>query len=176
MLRRRFAPPRNDKYREGVEMRIGFGYDIHPLKKGRRLRLGGVDIPFSKGLAGHSDGDALFHAIVDAALGAMGEEDIGEHFKDTDKCTRNAPSALFAKKVRQLLKSKHLKIAHIDSTILAESPKLSDFKKRMKEKISSEFLVPVSRVGVKAKTNEGFGDVGKNKAIACFAVVSLKGS
>lgn len=156
-------------------MRVGIGYDIHPLKKGRKLILGGVEIPFSKGLWGHSDGDVLFHAIVDAALGAMGEDDIGAHFSDKNAKWRGASSLIFVKRVNAILKKKRLKVSHIDSTIVAESPKLLDFKLRIKEHIARAFGVPLSRVGVKAKTNEGFGEVGKGRAIACFAVVSLKG-
>ena len=156
-------------------MRVGIGYDIHPLKKGRKLILGGVEIPFPKGLGGHSDGDVLFHAIVDAALGAMGEDDIGTHFPDTDAKWKGASSLAFVKKVNEILKTKRLKVAHIDSTVIAESPKLLDFKPRIKEHIARAFGIPASSVGVKAKCNEGFGAVGKGRAIACFAVVSLKG-
>ncbi len=156
-------------------MRVGIGYDIHALKKGRRLVLGGVTIPSSKGLVGHSDADALFHAVIDAVLGAMGEDDIGTHFSDKDKRFKNADSALFAKKIREILKKKRLKVAHIDSTIIAEAPKLYDFKPMMRENLARAFGVPVSRVGVKAKTNEGFGPVGHHQAIECLAVVSLEG-
>ena len=156
-------------------MRVGIGYDIHALKKGRKLILGGVHVPHPKGLEGHSDGDALFHAIVDAALGAMGEGDIGTFFPDTDKRYKGANSLLFAKEVVRLLKKKKLKFENIDSTVIAEAPKLFDFKPKMRENIAKAFGVPVSRVGVKAKTSEGLGPVGKKKAIECLAVVSLKG-
>ncbi len=154
-------------------MRVGIGYDIHALKKGRKLILGGVTIPYSQGLLGHSDGDALLHAIVDAALGAMGEGDIGEYFSDNDSQYKNADSLLFVKKVQDLLRKNRLKIGNIDSTVIAERPKLYPYKKKMRETIAAAFRVPVSRVNVKAKTNEGFGEVGKKQAIACFAVVSL---
>ncbi len=155
-------------------MRVGIGYDIHALKKGRKLVLGGVTIPYSKGLAGHSDADALLHAIIDAMLGAMGEDDIGTFFPDTDKRYKNANSVLFVKKITQLLKKKRLKVSSIDSTVIAEAPKLFDFKPKMRQNIAKAFGVPVDRVGVKAKTNEGFGPVGKNQAIECLAVVSLE--
>ena len=154
-------------------MRLGIGYDIHPLKAGRKLILGGVDIPFSKGLLGHSDGDVLLHAIMDAVLGAAGAGDIGDFFPDSDSRYKNADSLLFAGRIRALLKKKGLKVKHVDSTLLAEAPKLSDYKKKMRENIAKAFELPPARVGVKAKTNEGFGAVGKGKAIACFAVVSL---
>ena len=156
-------------------MRVGIGYDIHALKKGRKLRLGGVEIPFSKGLIGHSDGDALLHAIVDAVLGAMGEGDIGEHFSDKETRYKGASSLLFVQKVMGMLKIKRLKVAHIDSTVIAENPNLSSFKPKIRHKIAQSFGLPISSVGVKAKTNEGLGAVGKNKAIACLAIVSLKG-
>ena len=154
-------------------MRVGIGYDIHALKKGRKLILGGVAISHAKGLLGHSDGDALLHAVVDAALGAMGEGDIGEHFSDKECRTKNADSVLFVKKVRDLLKRKKLKIGNIDSTVIAEEPRLYAYKDRMREKIAAAFRIPAERVNIKAKTNEGFGEVGKKQAIACFAVVSL---
>ena len=154
-------------------MRVGIGYDIHALKKGRKLILGGVTIPYSKGLLGHSDGDVLLHAIVDATLGAMGEGDIGEYFSDKDDRYKNAGSVLFVDKVRDLLKKKKLKIGNIDSTVIAEEPKLYSYKANIREKIAEVFNILVSNVNVKAKTNEGFGEVGKKQAIACFAVVSL---
>ena len=154
-------------------MRTGIGYDIHALKKGRKLILGGVVIPHSKGLLGHSDGDVLLHAIVDAALGAMGEGDIGEYFSDKDSRYKNANSLLFIGKVLNLLRKKKLKIGNIDSTVIAEAPVLTPYKRRMREKIAGAFGVPASRVNVKAKTHEGFGEVGKRQAIACFAVINL---
>ena len=154
-------------------MRVGIGYDIHALVKGRKLMLGGVEIPHTKGLLGHSDGDALLHAIVDAALGGMGEGDIGEYFSDKDGRYKDASSLLFVEKVRALLTKKKFKISNIDSTVIAEEPKLYQHKMKMEEKIAGAFGVPVSRVSVKAKTNEGFGAVGKKEAIACYAIVSL---
>ena len=135
--------------------------------------LGGVEIPHTKGLLGHSDGDVLLHAIVDAALGGMGEGDIGEYFSDKDGRYKDASSLLFVEKVRALLTKKKFKISNIDSTVIAEEPKLYQHKMKMEEKIAEAFGVPVSRVSVKAKTNEGFGAVGKKEAIACYAIVSL---
>ena len=154
-------------------MRAGIGYDIHLLVSGRKLLLGGVPIPYSKGLKGHSDGDVLLHAIVDAALGAMGEGDIGDHFSDQDARYKNADSRIFIGKVATLLKSKKLKISMIDSTIIAEAPKLTQYKEAIKRSVAQMFGVPVSKVNIKAKTNEGLGAIGQKKAIACFAVVSL---
>ena len=155
-------------------MRVGFGYDIHALKAGRKLILGGIEIPYSRGLLGHSDGDALLHAIADAVLGAMGEGDIGEHFSDRDGRYKDASSLKFIEKVTELLTKRKFKILNIDSTILCQEPKLYQYKMKMEEKISHSFKIKVSQVSVKAKTNEGFDTVGKKEAIACFAVVSLK--
>ena len=154
-------------------MKVGIGYDIHRLRKGRRLFLGGVEIPFSKGLTGHSDGDVVLHAILDAVLGAMGEGDIGEHFPSSDPKWKNAPSLLFVKKVNGLLKKRKLKVSSIDSTIVAEAPRLMEHKDRIRRSVAQAFDIPVSEVSVKAKTNEGLGDVGKQRAIACFAVAAL---
>ena len=155
-------------------MRVGIGYDIHALQKGRRLILGGVEIPFSKSLVGHFDGDALVHAIVDAILGAMGEGDIGEHFSDKDSRNKNANSLVFVEKAKALLKKNKFKILNIDSVVIAEAPKLSAYKLPMRKKIASVFNISLDSVSVKAKTNEGFGPLGKNQAIACTAVVALK--
>ena len=154
-------------------MRVGIGYDIHALKKGRRLVLGGVDIPFSKGLVGHSDGDVLFHAIVDAVLGALGEEDIGTYFPPSDPRLRGANSLMFVSLVKKILKKRGLKILHVDSTLVAEAPKLTDYKHSIRDSIAEGLGLKRSQVGLKAKTNEGFGAIGQNKAIACFSIVSL---
>ena len=154
-------------------MRVGIGYDIHALKRGRRLVLGGVEIPHGKGLAGHSDGDALWHAVLDAVLGAMGEGDIGELFPDTDPSHRGVAGAVFAREVATRLKRRRLRVAHVDSVVIAEAPKLGAFKRRIRESLAKGLGLPVSRVGMKAKTNEGFGDVGRKKAIACHAVAVL---
>ncbi len=154
-------------------MRVGIGYDIHALKKGRKLILGGVTIPFSKGLFGHSDADVLMHAIVDAALGAMAEGDIGDHFSDKDAANKNMPSAIFVKKIKGLLAKKSLRVENIDSTIIAEAPKLTPFKRAIRLSIAALFDLNPVQVNVKAKTNEGFGALGRQKAMAAWAVVSL---
>ncbi|HTL70331.1 MAG TPA: 2-C-methyl-D-erythritol 2,4-cyclodiphosphate synthase [Candidatus Eisenbacteria bacterium] len=154
-------------------MRVGIGYDIHALKRGRRLVLGGVEIPHDKGLAGHSDGDALWHAVLDAVLGAMGEGDIGDLFPDTDPRHKGAAGAVFAREVSRRLKRRRLRVVHVDSVVIAEAPKLGAFKRRIRESLAKGLGLPAARVGVKAKTNEGFGDVGKKRAIACHAVAVL---
>jgi 2-C-methyl-D-erythritol 2,4-cyclodiphosphate synthase len=156
-------------------MRLGIGYDIHRLQKGRKLLLGGVPLRYPLGLSGHSDGDALIHAVVDALLGAAGLGDIGDHFPDTDKRLKGSDSRVFLRTVRELLKKKRLSVIHIDSVVIAEKPKLTPYKKRMAASIAAELGIPASRVNVKAKTQEGLGAVGKGRAIVCQAVASLKG-
>jgi 2-C-methyl-D-erythritol 2,4-cyclodiphosphate synthase len=154
-------------------MRVGIGYDIHALEKGRKLVLGGVEIPHEKGLVGHSDGDALFHAVIDAVLGALGKGDIGELFPDTDMANRGASSARFAEKVAEIVRLNRLKIENIDTVVIAEAPKLAPYKEAIRLSVAKAFGIDPSRVGVKAKTNEGFGEIGRGEAIACHAVASL---
>ena len=159
---------------KGFPKRVGIGYDIHALKKGRKLVLGGVLIPHTHGLLGHSDGDVLWHAIVDAILGAMAEGDIGEHFGDTDSRWKGASSLLFVKKVRTLLKKKKLRVHQVDSTLILQSPRLGPFKQKMQQAIAKGLGIKSGCVGVKAKTHEKIGPIGQKRAIACIAIVSLK--
>ena len=154
-------------------MRVGIGYDIHRLKEGGKLRLGGMSIPFSKGLVGHSDGDVVLHAIVDAVLGALGEGDIGSHFSDKDARFRGADSMLFVRQTRALLHHKGYRIENVDCTIIAEEPKLGPFREKIRRSIAGGFGIPTGAVGVKAKTNEKLGPVGQKRAIICLAVASL---
>ena len=154
-------------------MRVGIGYDIHRLKKGRKLFLGGVKISHPKGLEGHSDGDVLIHAVVDALLGAAGLGDIGEHFSDKTKKFKNADSRLFLRAAREMLREKKLKIVNVDTVLIAEEPKLSIYKVKISAAIARELGISKSQVNVKAKTNEGFGAIGRKDAIACQAIVSL---
>ena len=153
--------------------RVGIGYDIHPLKRGRKLVLGGIGIPFVKGLAGHSDGDVLFHAVVDAILGAMGAGDIGEHFPDSDPRFKGASGTFFVSRVKKMLDGRKLKVVQVDSTLVVEKPNLSAYKAKMGSRVAAALGIDASRVNVKAKTNEGFGAVGRGQAVACYAVVSL---
>ena len=155
-------------------MRIGIGYDIHRLVKGRKLRLGGITVPHTHGLKGHSDGDALIHAVVDALLGAAGGGDLGTHFSDKDRRFKDADSRLFLRAVRGMLRKKGLSVVNIDSVIIAEKPNLSDYKAMMSKTIARELGLPAARVNVKAKTNEGLGPLGQGRAMACYAVASLK--
>jgi len=154
-----------------LEIRIGFGYDIHRLVKRRKLFLGGIEIPFPKGLLGHSDGDCLIHAIIDALLGIIGEKDIGQVFPDTDKKYKDVRSTEILEQIMDELASKKTQIVNCDCTIIAEKPKLSFFIPRMKE-----ILCPILKIGkydlsIKAKTNEGLGLVGKGKAVVAMASV-----
>lgn len=152
-----------------MKIRAGLGYDIHRLEKGRELVLGGVKIDFSHGLRGHSDGDCLIHAIIDALLGAAGERDIGRLFPDTDPQYKDVRSTELLKDVMGLMKKKGMEVVNIDSIIIAERPRLSSYIPRMKEILCPVLGVGEDDLGIKAKTNEGLGVVGKNEAIACWA-------
>jgi 2-C-methyl-D-erythritol 2,4-cyclodiphosphate synthase len=148
---------------------IGIGYDIHRLVKGRKLFLGGVLIPYSKGLLGHSDADCLIHAIIDALLGAASLGDIGEHFPDTDPKYKNIRSIELLKNTAILLKRKKIVIGNIDAVIIAQEPKLLAFKKSMRSTICFCLGIKEEKLNIKAKTNEALGAVGKKQAIACWA-------
>jgi 2-C-methyl-D-erythritol 2,4-cyclodiphosphate synthase len=154
--------------------RIGIGYDIHRLVEGRKLFLGGVEIPYIKGLLGHSDGDALLHAICDALLGALAKGDIGEHFPDTDVRFQDVSSIELLKAVNDITKQNNYIISCLDTVIIAQEPVLAPFKKQMRQKIASVLSVSEDCVNIKAKTAEGLGEIGKKEAIACYAVVMLE--
>lgn len=153
--------------------RIGIGYDIHRLVEGRKLFLGGIEIPYARGLSGHSDADALVHAICDALLGAGGAGDIGEHFPDTDPAYRGIPSLELLKKTAGLIKNKGFTVDNIDTVIIAEEPKLLVFKKQMQESLARALEIEAGRVNIKAKTNEGLGEIGRKEAIAAYAVAII---
>lgn len=152
--------------------RIGLGYDIHRLVDGRKMFLGGAEIPYIKGFLGHSDGDVLLHAITDALLGAAGLGDIGEHFPDTDPKYLAADSKMLLKKTVELIK-KDYKINNVDAVIIAQEPVLSPFKKEIQRSVASVLEVDESMVSIKAKTNEGLGEIGQKEAIAVYAVALL---
>lgn len=156
-----------------MRYRVGIGYDIHRLVDGRKLFLGGVEIPFVKGLLGHSDADVLLHAICDALLGAAGQADIGEQFPDTDERYAGISSILLLKHVAELIEVNKFKIDSIDCVVIAQQPCLSPFKQQMRCRIAEALRIPDGCVSVKAKTNEGMGEVGGNEAIASFAVAML---
>ena len=153
--------------------RIGQGYDLHRLASGRRLVLAGIEIAFEKGLTGHSDADVVLHAVIDAMLGAAGLGDIGEHFPDTDPAYKNIDSAQLLEQVRQEVERFGYAPVNVDLTIIAEKPKLQPYKSAMRQKLAELLKIDPDVVNVKAKTNEGVGEIGAGQAIACHAVVSL---
>ena len=151
-------------------MRIGQGYDVHRLVEGRDLVLGGVKIPYEKGLLGHSDADVLVHAVMDALLGAAGERDIGYHFPDTDERYKGASSIVLLEEVMKILASKGLKPVNIDATIMAQKPKLSPFIEEMRENIAGATGLDKDFVNVKATTEEGLGFTGIGEGMKASAV------
>ena len=154
-------------------IRIGEGWDIHALVDGRKLILGGVEIPFSKGLLGHSDADALLHAISDALLGAAAMGDIGTHFPDTDAQWKGANSSLLLSEIAKRVRAKGFEIGNVDSTIIAQAPKLAPYISAIRESIAHALSVSVNQVNVKTKTAEKLGPVGEGLAMEARAVVLL---
>lgn len=154
-------------------MFIGTGYDIHRLRPVRDLILGGVKIPHERGLMGHSDADVLIHSIVDALLGAAGLGDIGEHFPDDDPQYKDASSVQFLTKTLEMIREKGLRIQNIDSIVYAKAPNLSPHKQQIREKLSEILGIDFARINVKAKTNEGLGEVGRGEGIAATSIVLL---
>lgn len=155
-------------------MKIGFGYDTHRLVQGRKLILGGIKIPFEKGLLGHSDGDVLIHAICDAILGAIGEGDIGRHFPDNDMRFKDISSLKILKDVAKMAVNKGYSINQVDSTIVAEKPKLATFIPELIENIAKTLSVNGKDINVKAKTSEGLGFIGMGEGMAAYAIVLLE--
>ena len=153
-------------------MRIGFGYDSHRFVTGRKLIIGGVEIAYDKGLGGHSDADVLCHAIMDAVIGALGLGDIGTHFPDTDAKWKDAVSIELLKYIVELTKMNGFKIHWVDTTIIAERPKLSPYVSQMKEVLAGAGIAE-GAVNIKAKTNEGMGFIGRGEGIAAYAVCLL---
>ena len=154
--------------------RVGFGYDAHKLAEGRPLILGGVKIPYIKGLLGYSDADVLTHAVIDAILGALGKGDIGRHFPDSDPAYKGADSLFLLKKVVSLAHNERFKVNNLDTTIVAQKPKLSEYLKKMEDKLSGVLEVDPQLVNVKATTTEGLGFYGREEGLAAYAVVTLR--
>jgi 2-C-methyl-D-erythritol 2,4-cyclodiphosphate synthase len=154
-------------------MRFGIGYDVHSLVSGRKLILGGVPIPFNKGLSGHSDADVISHAIMDALLGAAGLRDIGIQFPPNDPKFKDISSLILLSEVKTLVEGKALKINNIDAVIVAEQPVLAPFVDSMREKLSDTLGIGLEQIMVKATTTDGLGFAGKGEGIAAYAVVSL---
>lgn len=155
-------------------MKMGIGYDVHRLVAGRRLFLGGVEVPFDKGLLGHSDGDVLIHAICDAILGALSEGDIGVHFPDTNESIKNIESVKILTYVQELAKKKGYRIVNIDAVIIAEEPKIMPYRERIREQLAKILEIDITSVSVKGKTTEGLGFTGRKEGIAAQAVALLE--
>ena len=153
---------------------VGIGYDVHALVAGRKLILGGVEIPHTKGLDGHSDADALMHAICDALLGALGEEDIGHFFPNTDPRWKDAPSRVFLEEAARQVLQRNGRIVNVDATVIAQAPKIYPHIAEMKKRISDALGLRETQIGVKATTNEGMGFIGREEGIAAMAVASLE--
>src|SRR5258708_1436037 len=153
---------------------VGIGYDVHQLVAGRKLILGGVEIPHPKGLDGHSDADVLMHAICDALLGALGEADIGHFFPNTDPRWKGAPSRVFLAEAARLTNSRKGQIVNVDATIIAQAPKLFPHVQVMKKNIAEALGVEIRQVGIKATTNEHLGFLGREEGIAAMAVASVE--
>lgn len=155
------------------EFRVGHGYDIHRLVAGRELVLGGVTIPHAQGLLGHSDADVLLHAICEALLGAAALGDIGKHFPDSDERHKNISSRELLRKVKQLLDAAGFSLVNVDSTLIAQAPRLAPYIPEMVVNIAGDLSLPETSVSVKARTNEGLGEIGRGEGIAAHAVASI---
>jgi len=155
-------------------MRIGFGYDVHPLAAGRPLILGGIKIPYLLGLQGHSDADVLVHAICDALLGAIAEGDIGRHFPDTNPQYKGIRSTILLKEVMTRMRERGFHVLNIDASIVAQKPKLADFIPRMVKEIAEVLEIETGRVNIKATTSEGLGFVGRGEGITAYAVALVQ--
>lgn len=155
-------------------IRVGEGWDVHALVPGRRLMIGGVEIPYHLGLLGHSDADVLLHAITDALLGAAGLDDIGSHFPDTDERWKNSDSLFLLKEVGLTLRSLGWSIVNIDSTVVAQNPKLLNYKFSMREKIGTCLNLDIERINIKAKTAEKLGPVGLGHSIEARSIVLIQ--
>ena len=157
-----------------MSVRAGIGWDSHRFASGRKLRLGGVTIPHTHGLAGHSDGDAVLHAITDALLGAAALGDIGTYFPDDDPKWKNADSAIFVKEVLDSLKGGNLAVHQVDVTVILERPKLAPHIGAMRAATARALGIPMENVSIKAKTNEGMGWIGRNEGVGCIAVATVR--
>lgn len=155
--------------------RAGIGYDLHRLAEGRKLMIGGIEVPFSKGSVGHSDGDVLSHALCDALLGAAGLGDIGTHFPDTDPQWKGVSSLLFLEHARELLEARRLRIQNVDAVVICERPKLGPHFPAIRAEIARSLGISMEQINLKAKTNEGTGEIGRGEAIAAYVIAMLEG-
>jgi 2-C-methyl-D-erythritol 2,4-cyclodiphosphate synthase len=156
-----------------MSVRCGIGYDLHRLAEGRKFMIGGIEVPFDKGPAGHSDGDVVAHALCDALLGAAGLGDIGTHFPDSDPKWKGASSLLFLEHARKLLDQKNFQIEYVDVVVILERPKLGPHFSKMRAALAKSLGVSPESIHLKAKTNEGVDAVGRGEAIACHVVATL---
>lgn len=156
-----------------MSFRVGFGFDVHQFAEYRKLRLGGIDIPYHKGLAGHSDADVIIHAVCDALLGAAGMQDIGFHFPDSDHHYKNMDSGILLKQVISMLAGKNYKIGNVDVTLCMEKPKITPFVPAMKTTLSSLMGINEDDLSIKATTNESMGFIGREEGVAAYAVVLI---
>jgi 2-C-methyl-D-erythritol 2,4-cyclodiphosphate synthase len=157
------------------EFRIGHGFDVHRFRRGRRLMLGGVEIPHALGLWGHSDADVLLHALINALLGALGEGDIGTHFPDSDPRYKGIASTKLLAKVVGIMRRKKHRLINADVTLIAQRPKLSPYYEAMRKSVAQQLDIPESRINIKATTTEKLGALGQGKGMAATAVVLLRG-
>ena len=155
-------------------MRIGIGYDVHRFVADRKLILGGVEIPFDKGLLGHSDADVLIHAVCDALLGAAGMGDIGIHFPDTDPRYKDVSSLVLLAAVNEMIRNKNFTIQNVDTIIFAEDPKISPYRRTMQQNLAAAIAVEPSCINIKATTTEGLGMIGKGEGIGAMSVVLIE--
>ena len=154
--------------------RSGIGYDVHRFKEGRKLILGGIEIPHALGLEGHSDADVLSHAIADALLGAIGERDIGHHFPNNDESIRGISSLDILRRVGEILAARNGRVINVDATLIAEAPKIGPHLEAMRNKIATALGIKSADVGIKATTNEGLGALGRGEGMAALAVASVE--
>ncbi len=159
-----------------LNVRVGFGFDVHEFAEGRRLILGGVHIPHELGLAGHSDADAVLHAVMDALLGAAGLSDIGVHFPDSDPKYRNINSRILLREVREKIKDLGSYISNVDITVVAQAPRISPHADQMKQNIGEDLRIRLDQIGLKATTTENLGFIGRKEGIAVWAVATLVAS
>ena len=155
-------------------LRTGFGYDVHPLEAGRPLKIGGISIPHHKGTQGHSDGDALIHAVVDALLGALALGNIGDFFPDNDPAYQNMESRIFLEKTMHLLHKKKFHIINMDSTVVLEQPKIKPYIPDIRKKLAEIMKISLDAISVKATTSEKMGFAGREEGVACYAVVLIQ--
>lgn len=161
-------------FRNGGYMRVGIGYDVHKLVEGRKLIIGGVEIPYEKGLLGHSDADVLLHAIMDALLGAAAMGDIGKHFPDTDPAYEGISSVALLRNVGELLQEKGYEVGNIDAIIVAQRPKMAPYREQMRENVAKALGIAVGQVSIKATTEEGLGFTGTGEGVSSQAVVLIQ--